>query len=338
MNVWMLGSPVVVLLLMLWGIHWRKKHRTRPLVGGIDRTVSLPHTDSVELYSNSFSHCSRKVRLVLAELRVPYKHHAIDLIETGQYQTVSDAYIGVNPAGLVPTLVHDGHPIYESDDILEYAQSMAGVQAPQLVPHDAKLRAQMHHWLDFCAIVSADLMGGMKERAGACIPGLTMPMFMACIRYIPLRRILVGFFNHPTWRSPLLFSAFKVVGMRNMMAVKPLADLVHTSRDHMLEHLETIEQTLLEDNRPWILGDQFSLADVSIGCMLLRLDESGWLSRMEQTVSIERVRDYYTRLQARASWEQAIVAHEHPIVNQGAVDLRELTGLDPALGEKIYGL
>ncbi|MEM8605755.1 MAG: glutathione S-transferase family protein [Myxococcota bacterium] len=322
---------------MTWFAIEKSQRRTHPVVGGIDRSIMLPHTHPVELYSNSFSHCSRKARFVLAELGIETKHHPIDLIETGWYQTISREYLKVNPAGLVPTLVHEGHPVFESDDILAYAQTIAGADAPQLVPSDPNLQAEMNDWLSFCAIVSADLLGGMKERAGACIPGLSFPMFMAAIQYVPLRRILVGFLFHSTIKSPALFSSFKLFGLRGMLKLKKLRQLIHASRDHMQVHLETLNRTLVNHGGPWILGEAFSLADITIGCMLLRLEETGWLHGFEQTTNIPEVTRYFQRFKARPAWSEAITAHAHPIIEQAKQDLIDVARTDPALGELIYG-
>lgn len=311
--------------------------RFRPLKGGIDRSVSLPHEVEVELYSNSFSHCSRKVRLVLAELGIGYKHHPIDLIETGAYQTVSREYLLVNPAGLVPTLIHEGHPVFESDDILEYAQTIAPENAPDLVPADSGLQTQMHDWLSFCAIVSADLLGGMKQRAGSCIPGLTMPIFMTSIQYVPLHKIVRGFVLHFTVKSPFLFTCFKLLGLRTMLKLKPFRELIHRSRDHMLDHLMTINQTLKAHGQSWILGETYSLADVSIGCMLLRLEETGWLNWFMEQRDLSELAGYYGQIKSRPAWSAAIIAHAHPIVTQASQDLHDLAAFDPGTYELIYG-
>ncbi|MEM7136081.1 MAG: glutathione S-transferase family protein [Myxococcota bacterium] len=337
MTILFFGLVAVVLAGLAWFALEKFKRRTHPVVGGIDRSVTLPHTHPVELYSNGFSHCSRKARFVLSELGIETKHHPIDLIETGWYQTISSEYLKVNPAGLVPTLVHQGHPVFESDDILAYAQTIAGKDAPQLVPSDPYSLAKMNDWLSFCAIVSADLLGGMKERAGACIPGLSFPMFIAAIRYVPLRRILVGFLFHPTVKSPALFSAFKLFGLRGMLKQKKLRDLIHASRDHMQVHLETLNRALMCHGGPWILGNAFSLADISIGCMLLRLEETGWLRWFEQTTNIPEVTQYFQRFKARPAWSEAITAHAHPIIEQAKKDLAEAARTDPSLGELIYG-
>ena len=323
--------------LALWFFAEKRRRKIRPVQGGIDRSISIPSSNEIELYSNSFSHCSRKARLVLAELEIKTKHHSIDLIETGSYQTISPAYLQVNPSGLVPTMVHMQHPIYESDEILAYAQSIAGHDAPQLVPSEPEQLKQMHSWLDFCAISSDDAMAQMESRAGACVPGLTLPMFVAAIQYVPLRNILIGFLFHFDRRRPALFFASKLLGLRRMMALKPIREMMHTSRDHMLRHLEVLNKTLTDHEGEWILGETYTLADLSIGCLLLRLDETGWLDWFQQSANIDALLAYYARIKARRAWREAIFAHAHPIVTQAQEDLKKLNTSDRPLRMRIYG-
>ncbi|MGJ8598261.1 glutathione S-transferase family protein [Sulfitobacter sp.] len=315
----------------------KQRRKIHPVSGGPQPDMSVPHTNAVELYSNAFSHCSRKARLVLAELGIETKHHPIDLIETGWYQTISPAYLKVNPSGLVPTLVHNGHPVFESDDILSYAQDIAGPNAPQLVPTDPERLAKMNHWLSFCAISSEDAMAGMEARAGACVPGLTLPMFVSAIRYIPLRNILIGFLFHFDKKRPAMFTASKLFGLRRMMSQKPLRDIMHASRDHMTLHLKTLNHALIDQGGHWILGDHYSLADVSIACVLLRLDETGWLNWYDQNSDIAEVMAYYERLKSRFAWDAAITQHAHPVVTKAKDDLAKATSSDPAMAKLIYG-
>lgn len=334
-----LGYMVIGLigLGLIWFVVEKRRRRTHPVQGGIDHSISLPHTVPLELYSNSFSHCSRKCRLVLAELGLDAKHHSIDLIETGWYQTISREYLKINPSGLVPTLVHNGHPVFESDDILAYAAKLAGPDAPSLVPDSLELRSRMQDWLDFCTISSADAMADMETKAGACIPGLTLPMFVSTIQYVPLRNILVGFLFHFDKKRPALFTASKLLGLRQMMALKPLQEMMHQSRDYMSSHLQSLDEALARSDGDWILGDQFTLADITLSCLLLRLEETGWLTWFERTSTIQQVIDYYQRLQARPAWAEAIEAHAHPIVSRAKIDLSSAVAADLALADRIYG-
>jgi len=90
----------------------------------------------------------------------------------------------------------------------------------------------------------------------------------------------------------------------------------------MRAHLGQIDDALGQTGGPWILGAQFSLADITLGCVLLRLEETGFLGSFPAKGGLGRLAAYYQRLQARPSWKAAIVDVTHPIITQGAEDLR----------------
>lgn len=71
----------------------------------------------LHLFHASHSLCSRKVRLFLAEKELDWNSHLLNLPE-GEQNT--PWYLGINPRGLVPVLVHDGKVIIESNDIMLY--------------------------------------------------------------------------------------------------------------------------------------------------------------------------------------------------------------------------
>jgi glutathione S-transferase len=319
----------------LWFAFEKSRRKTHPVTGGLHPEIALPHTAEFELYGNAFSHCSRKTRLVMAELGIPYVHKPIDLIETGSYQTLSPAYLKVNPAGLIPTLVHNGHPIYESDDILAYAAKHARPAASKLVPDDPDARTRMQAWIDFCNLSSADPTGGMETRMGSCVPPLTIPLFITAIRYIPLNRILFGIFFHPDKKRPVFFFAGKLFGLKRMLAQKPLREIIGKGRTHMPRHLARLDRSLKESGDPWILGAQFTLADITLACVLLRVDETGFLDGFIKDGKLDAVRAYYDRLRTRESWQAAIKNVTHPIIEQAIADLRNQREADPEIARAL---
>ena len=95
----------------------------------------------LEIYYSWYSICSEKVLICLFEKNLPFEGHHIDLFDFDQVQ---DDYLAVNPDGVVPTLVHDGRPVYESTVINEYLEDISPELA--LRPKDAYLRAEMRRW------------------------------------------------------------------------------------------------------------------------------------------------------------------------------------------------
>ena len=71
----------------------------------------------LELHHTNVSTCSQKVRLVLAEKRLEFESHEVDLIGGAQHDS---EYVKLNPNHVVPTLIHDGRVLIESTLINEY--------------------------------------------------------------------------------------------------------------------------------------------------------------------------------------------------------------------------
>jgi glutathione S-transferase len=333
-----LSSSILVLACVAvlgWFVLERSRRRAHAVEGGFHPEISLPHEAPFELYGNAFSHCSRKTRLVMAELGIPFVHKPIDLIETGSYQTLSPAYLTVNPSGLIPTLVHNGHPVYESDDIMAYAVLQAPSGAPLLVPTDPALRQRMEAWIAFGNLSSNAPTADMERRIGACVPALTLPLFITAIRYIPLHRILFGFLFHPDKARPMFFSLARVLGLRRTLAIRPIQQMVLNGRRYMRTHLGKIDDALGQTGGPWILGAQFSLADITLGCVLLRLEETGFLGSFLEKGDLGRLAAYYQRLQSRPSWKTAIVDVTHPIITRGAEDLRVARSHDREIAQML---
>ena len=73
------------------------------------------------------------MRIFLALKGVDWESHEIDLMTN---ENLSDYYLGINPRGLLPSIVHDGDVHIESNDILTYLDSV--YPEPQLIPESAR--------------------------------------------------------------------------------------------------------------------------------------------------------------------------------------------------------
>ena len=67
------------------------------------------------------SACSQKLRIFLNLKEIDWISHHIDLTKNEQFDSW---YLGINPRGLVPTLVHNGNVYIESNDIMQYIESV----------------------------------------------------------------------------------------------------------------------------------------------------------------------------------------------------------------------
>src|SRR5205085_436747 len=66
------------------------------------------------------SSCSQKLRVFLNLKNIAWQSHPIDLPSN---QNMQPWFLGINPRGLVPVLVHDGAVHIESNDIIQYLEN-----------------------------------------------------------------------------------------------------------------------------------------------------------------------------------------------------------------------
>ena len=85
----------------------------------------------IHLLHFSGSTCSKKIRMMLDYKNIDWVSHPINLIKR---ENNSDWFMGINPRGLVPVLVHDGQVHIESNDILEYLDRLH--PEPSLIPRE----------------------------------------------------------------------------------------------------------------------------------------------------------------------------------------------------------
>ena len=83
----------------------------------------------IHLLHFSGSTCSKKIRILLDYKQVHWVSHPINLVKR---ENNSDWFMGINPRGLVPVLVHDGQVHIESNDILDYLEQL--YPEPPLMP------------------------------------------------------------------------------------------------------------------------------------------------------------------------------------------------------------
>jgi glutathione S-transferase len=328
-------TALVAVAIGVWG--WESSRRKRhPVPAGHRPEIELPHQQEFELYHNAFSLCSMKSRLCLAELGIPYASHPVDLVETGAYENIRPAFLAVNPAGTVPVLVHKGHPVYESHEQIRYAAQHAGAGSPALVPADATLREAMERWVDRSSLTRDPLREG-DASAGNAVPGLTLPLFAAMIEGIAVWRIAEGLLFHFDKKRPMMFLTFKALGLRRFGRLQPAVAMLAKSRKQMARHLDAFEAQLRESGGPWILGESFSLADVSWLVIFERLAQADLLHVFVGGGQHPLCAAYWQRLQQRPAYREAITAHAHATVTRGTQRLREAKAADPALRVLLEG-
>ena len=234
----------------------------------------------MELYTHPLSPASQKVRLVLAEKGLQWDRRDVDLPNK---ENLEPWYLELNALGMLPTLTDGGPPINESTVICEYLEDAH--PQPALRPENIAERARMRWWM---SVVDDRL----HYSAGALVwPALMRPALLekpdhereAILARIPDRARQA---RHRRWVEH---------GVDNPdfnMAVLVYRDTVRE-----------MEESLA--HRPWLSGDDFSLADCALLPYFQAIAQMGW-GRIYS--SYPNVVDWFDRGRARASYREQITA------------------------------
>ncbi|CAN0395220.1 unnamed protein product, partial [Phaeothamnion confervicola] len=201
------------------------------------------------LYHFDRSTAAQKVRLSLAEKGLEWESRIINPALDARDQH-SPEYLRLNPRGVVPTLVHDGQTIRESQVILEYLDDVFPV--PALRPADPVERARMRVWtklIDEHLHVDSRTIGqcvAMRHLMLTMDPARLEVHYAAMPEEVRRDNDLVN--NEKGLESPLLPGA-----LRRFKKV-----------------FREIDATL--SLQPWLAGDTFSLADISHVVYVARMD------------------------------------------------------------------
>ncbi len=229
----------------------------------------------LELYHHPISTCSQKVRLTLAEKQLEWKSRQVAL---EREEHLEGWYLDLNPNGVVPTLVHDGQPIVDSSVINEYLDE-AFPERP-LRPADLVARARMRAWRQYIDEVPT-----------------------VAIRYPSFNRYFVrGFrnlsadkFEQGAGKRPLRKHFYKRMGQGGFSE----AD-IQNSLEQLRATLGRMEKSL--QSGPWMVGDMFTLADISLVPTIVRMEDLG-LS--DFWAELPGVTDWFARIKARSSFDIA---------------------------------
>ena len=112
------------------------------LVDGDIKTREVLDWKGVHVLHFMGSSCSQKLRIFLNLKGIEWQSHIVDLFTNENFRPW---FLGINPRGLVPVLVHDGAVHIESNDIIAYLEK--AFPAPKLIPagHENEVAALLQH-------------------------------------------------------------------------------------------------------------------------------------------------------------------------------------------------
>jgi len=237
----------------------------------------VPGMAGLHLFHFVLSNCSQRVRFALEEKGLAWTSHHLNLAAN---EHVSADYQRVNPNGVVPTLVHDGQVVIESNDILAYLDER--FPEPALRPSDAGARARM------------DARIAAASRIQPAIKVLSHELLFRPFRKIGPLEVALFEREHA---DPAL-AEFMRVYAEDGPAWKAR---VEEARSAMDAALDALEAALADD--AWLSGDAFGLADVSWVVNAHRLAQADY--------GVERwprLRAWYERVAARPAFDRAIAS------------------------------
>ncbi|MWL87735.1 glutathione S-transferase family protein [Cupriavidus sp. SW-Y-13] len=246
----------------------------------------------MKLFHGWLSSASRRVRLCLAEKGIDYESVPVDLAAQEHH---SPAFLAMNPNGVVPALVlDDGRFLYESSTLCEYLDET--FPTPSLRPADAYVRAQMRNfvrWTDDHAL-----------------PHLLILNWSLALQPVASQ-----------WSDDALATRLARIPTATRreawlrIARKPYTD---DEKRHALESLLALmpkmETSLV--NHPWLMGDDYSLADIAAVPFVARIAElapqaltpavSDWWRRIQDrpAFALANIHSFNAALQARSAMVQ----------------------------------
>jgi glutathione S-transferase len=209
---------------------------------------SVTALEGLHLFHADISNCSMRVRMVLAEKELPWTSHHLDLRKK---ETVTPEYFGIHPKGLVPTLVHNGVVHIESNEIIAYLDET--YPDPPLQPQSGKEREVMHEWL--------------RTATEIRVPAVKTLIYTRKIGKVLHKNEAEDAKYRSLQRDPELL-AFHSRASTGVGLPKEQVDRAEAT---LLRLFGIAEEELSQHE--WLVGDQFSLADISLAPLQLERAE-----------------------------------------------------------------
>ncbi len=224
------------------------------------------------------SSASRRVRLCLEEKGLAYEGHVIDLAKMEHH---SPEYLKINPNGVIPALIHDGRPLYESGTICEYIDEV--FPEPPLRPDNAYDRAMMRNWIRHVdERIHNLIIFNWRHDLQKVAEKWTDAELEAHLKKIPSKE------RQEAWRR---------------VARRPYTDEERAgARAKLVELLDRMESTL--GQTPWLAGERYTIADIAVVPFVKRIEEEIAPDQMTSAIH-PRVAQWWAAIQARPAFVRA---------------------------------
>ncbi len=201
------------------------------------------------LFNAPQSTCSQRVRFTLHAKGLSFEERKLDLFAGDQ---LKPEYLKINPNGVVPSLLHDGHAVVDSAVIMEYLDEVFPA-VERLVPEDAVERARMRALMRFIDEVPAAAIRVPSYNL-AFLPAfqaMSEEEFRALAELKPLRKEFLLTMGR---------SGFSDAEMK-------------TSMDRLARSVRRMDDAIRAGDGPFMLGARITLADIAIMPVIVRLKD-----------------------------------------------------------------
>ena len=241
------------------------------------RNKSVLEQKGLHLYHAGWSNCSMRVRMTLEEKALRWTSHHLD---TRAGEHITPEYFGINPNGLVPTLVHDGDVWIESADIIRYLDST--YPEPRLTPTGDAGLVKLSEWLQLASAIHVPAVKTYVYSSGRKNKRRKTAAELARYRELQTNEELLAFHTRTSSDAGLTVEDRRIAER-----------LLHDAFAELDTYLDEFE---------WLAGDNFSLADIVWVPVLYTLERAGFsFDRYQNAIR------WYRAIAARPSYQNAVV-------------------------------
>ena len=231
----------------------------------------------LHLYHAGWSNCSMRVRMTLEEKALPWTSHHLN-IRSGEH--ITPEYFGINPNGLVPTLVHDGDVWIESNDIISYLDD--AFPEPRLTPASDTQLVKLSEWMSLASAIHVIAVKTYIYSSGSKNKRRKTAAELERYRKLQTNEELLAFHTRCS-------SAEGLTEEDRRNAERLLHEAFAQLDAHLSEH-------------SWLAADNFTLADITWVPLQYTLEQAGFsFDRHANVMTWSRA------IAARPSFQKAVV-------------------------------
>ncbi|KAJ3301607.1 Ganglioside induced differentiation associated protein [Kappamyces sp. JEL0829] len=235
------------------------------------------------LYDHLLAFFPARARLAMMEKGFPYQSILVDIFNG---QSLSPEFVALNPEATLPVLVHGDKLFTQSTDIILYLDSLDGKRLGQ----GEVDMARVDEWVSFLRSWDGNLY--MLSHSPETLKSIMGAFNNYKVKYCEARAK-----EHPDLAPHYKRKVEK-------MTHEPSQAEMQANQMEIESILSRSETTLI--SQPYLAGQAYSLADLLLTTILVRLHAAGTLKK--ELASRPSVSEWYSRMKARPSFKKTFEA------------------------------